>query len=291
MLLFHLSSDPNLEVLEPQKPDLLETEDVSDIKVVKFAPSINGFLNIIGPLNVVEDEVFCKKRDEGYFDPEVGPKVGKNYSEYIRERGKFQDYNTRGFTLKEEWNIGTKVPLYPQFYVYVPVEKITYHIPTEKEVFNVSFTGEVDVLDPVPVERIGSIMVLGKSMMMEPKMIKWKGHYINYAPYYYEFARFDSDMQFLSDMYPTRKEYDEFFKKCSTAIDGFKELCREAYPDHNWDFDDAPDLDLEIEKVSDRIEQMEMSRKTDPAPVSRSKPKQRNQYSLPKKKKEIVLKK
>lgn len=287
MLLFHLSPNPDLEVLEPQKPDLLETEDVSDIKVVKFAPSINGFLNIIGPLNVIEDHVFCTNRIMGYFDPEDG----KTYSELKTEIGKFLSANAEGLLLKEEWNIGTKTHVYPQFYVYTPIEKVTYHIPTEKEVFNVSFTGEVDVFEPVRVKRIGSIMVLCKSMMMEPKKLKWKGHYINYTPYHYEFARFDPERIFLSDMYPSRKEYDEFLKKRNKISDEFKRICKEAYPDHNWDFDDAPDLDLEIEKVSDRIEQMEMSRKTDPAPVSRSKPKQRNQYSLPKKKKEIVLKK
>lgn len=284
MLLFHLSPDPNLEVLEPQKPDLLESVELAGTKVVKFAPTINGFLNIIGPLNVPESYEYGKDRYTGHFDPE------ESFKEIQKETFMFRSCNETGYIRREEENIGKDVFTFPQFYVYIPDEETTFYIPKTEEVFNQSFTGEVDVLHPIMVRPIGSIMVISKSMMMEPKKIKWKGHYINYAPYNYEFVRFDPDRVFLSDIYSTKEEYLDFLNKSAKINEEFKNVCREAYPDHNWDFfDDTPDLDLEIEKVSDRIEQMETSRKSDPMPITR--PKHRNQYSLPKKKKEIVLKK
>lgn len=286
MLLYHLSPDPNLEVLEPQKPDLLEAVESAGTKVVKFAPTINGFLNIIGPLNVPMSYEYGRDRYTGHFDPE------ESKADIDKEVSMFCTCYPRAHVEREEQNIGESVHLYPQFYVYIPDEETTFYIPKTEEVFNQSFTGEVDVLHPIKVRPIGSILIISKSMMMEPKKIKWKGHYINYAPYNYEFVRFDPDRVFLSDIYNTKEEYLNFLNKSSKINEEFKNACKEAYPDHNWDFfDDTPDLDLEIEKVSDRIEQMEMSKKTDPAPVYRSKPKQRNQYSLPKKKKEIVLKK
>lgn len=290
MLLYHLSPKPALEVLEPEAPDLLENVKEAGTKVVKFAPTINGFLNIIGPLNVpMSYDEYGKDRDKGYYSYE------ENKDAIDKEIDMFYSTLPVNMLRKEEDNIEKVVHVYPQFYVYIPdpsEEDVTFYVPTSKEVFNQTYTGEVDIFRPIRVKCIGSIMVISKAAMKEMAiLLKWKGHNVYYMPYSYEYIRYDPDHVFLSDIYKTRDDYDDFTADCESINNDFTAINAEYARITGRNIDDCGYTDEDIERCSDRIEQMEMSRKSDPVPPTRSKPKQRNQYSLPKKKKEIVLKK
>ena len=279
-MLLHLSPIPGLKHLNPVKPDLLEEVESAENKMIKFARDINGFLNIIGPLNTMYTHEYGGFVNDKRKDLEMEFCLFENSGDY------------RTYASFEEANIGTVIPWYPQFYVYTPVDHdLEFYVPTEKEVFNQKYTGEVEVFGPggVDVMCIGAILVISKSMMMLPRRIKWKGGYVEYAPYNYEFVRFPSDHIFLSDRFKTKEEYDKApkYTMLSPTLkvgDGCVSL--------------EGDMDQLVEEASDRIEWLEekatkkaeesMSIKADPVPPA-TKRKQRNQYSVPKKKRSVIL--
>lgn len=198
-MLYHLSENPNLKLLEPRVPQsAVPAYEDTETPRICFSNSINGALQALQACPETgygrNDLHSTWLGDETAFDANTmitgGYKTDrmyflKNYHEYDMDN--LSTYIARSYNK------------HPCFYVYAPKRKVRSR---PAPVFDQKITGEFWVEEPTEVVKLGGIIVISRTPIGDPFKAKMKNGKIHPIEVHaFEFIRTPPEYIFAADLY------------------------------------------------------------------------------------------